>query len=149
MSGRPDGVPDRVALRRQAHVMRLREALDVALEQRDAAAGEAAAGRRREAELTERLASATAGLEQLTVRRTETLAARGADAGLIDELQDEVARLRGRSPIPPEELDWLRGRAETLAAVESGGWWRLRGRLLPLLRLAQRLRVAQRLRRPR
>ncbi|HUB76582.1 MAG TPA: glycosyltransferase family A protein, partial [Solirubrobacteraceae bacterium] len=38
------------------------------------------------------------------------------------------------------EFDWLRSRAATLAAVERGGWWRLRGRLLPLLRIASRAR---------
>jgi GT2 family glycosyltransferase len=38
------------------------------------------------------------------------------------------------------ELHWLREREATLQRIEAGGWWRLRGRLLPLLRLAGRLR---------
>ncbi len=39
-------------------------------------------------------------------------------------------------------LAWLRERHETLARVEAGGWWRLRGRLLPLLRTAGRVQRA-------
>jgi GT2 family glycosyltransferase len=38
------------------------------------------------------------------------------------------------------ELQALRACAQTLAAIESGGWWRLRTRLLPLMRLAEPLR---------
>jgi GT2 family glycosyltransferase/exopolysaccharide biosynthesis predicted pyruvyltransferase EpsI len=37
-------------------------------------------------------------------------------------------------------LEALRQRAETLARIEAGGWWRLRGRLLPVMRLAGALR---------
>jgi hypothetical protein len=37
-------------------------------------------------------------------------------------------------------LAWLHRRHETLCRVEQGGWWRLRGLLLPLLTLAGRLR---------
>ena len=46
----------------------------------------------------------------------------------LDELQDA--------------LDWLGQRSETLARVEAGGWWRLRGRLAPVLAPASRLRRA-------
>ncbi|MDX6677510.1 MAG: hypothetical protein QOE31_1562, partial [Solirubrobacteraceae bacterium] len=38
------------------------------------------------------------------------------------------------------ERDALRARAQTLDAIEAGGWWRLRSRLLPLLRVATRVR---------
>lgn len=40
-----------------------------------------------------------------------------------------------------ERLLFLQGRHETLCRIEQGGWWRLRGRLLPLLSLAGRLRA--------
>jgi glycogen synthase len=38
-------------------------------------------------------------------------------------------------------LLFLHRRHETLCRIEQGGWWRLRGRLLPLLSLAARLRA--------
>lgn len=40
-----------------------------------------------------------------------------------------------------EQIAWLRQRSETLTRIEEGGWWRLRGRLLPLLRFAGWLRA--------
>ena len=51
---------------------------------------------------------------------------------------------RARNEVPPEtaaELAWLRQRSETLEAVVTGGWWRLRRRLLPLIHLGGRLCV--------
>jgi O-antigen biosynthesis protein len=42
------------------------------------------------------------------------------------------------------EVAGLRARAETLAAIEAGGWWRLRSRLLPLLALYGRIRRERR-----
>jgi hypothetical protein len=42
------------------------------------------------------------------------------------------------------EVAHLREMAQTLAATEAGGWWRLRARLLPPLRLASRLTRRQR-----
>ena len=50
---------------------------------------------------------------------------------------EREARLRA-------ELDVLRARARTLDAIEAGGWWRLRARLLPLIRVAGRMRVLAR-----
>lgn len=41
-------------------------------------------------------------------------------------------QLRRRLQESATELDVLRRRADTLAAIEAGGWWRLRGRLLRL-----------------
>ncbi len=49
------------------------------------------------------------------------------------ELEAEVERLTA-------ELAPLRERDATLAAVEEGGWWRLRGQLQPILRPAGRIR---------
>jgi peptidoglycan/xylan/chitin deacetylase (PgdA/CDA1 family) len=75
-----------------------------------------------------------------------TVELRGAQAR-ADELRSalaareaEVAGLRERSVGTAEELEHIRRRAATLDAVEAGGWWRLRARVLPLLRLAARLR---------
>jgi GT2 family glycosyltransferase len=42
------------------------------------------------------------------------------------------------------ELMSLRERARTLDAIESGGWWQLRGRLLPVLALGGRVRSSVR-----
>jgi GT2 family glycosyltransferase len=57
----------------------------------------------------------------------------------LDRAEAELAQLREETAA---ELPYLRQRAETLDAIERGGWWRLRARLLPLLRLARRLREA-------
>jgi glycosyltransferase involved in cell wall biosynthesis len=46
----------------------------------------------------------------------------------LGELQDRLAAVEAKAT----------GRGETLARIEAGGWWRLRKRLLPLLRLAGR-----------
>jgi hypothetical protein len=55
-----------------------------------------------------------------------------------DPLFDAAAQLAGE-----ELVRRLLARDATLARIEQGGWWRLRGRLLPLLRLASKLRSAQ------
>jgi GT2 family glycosyltransferase len=55
----------------------------------------------------------------------------------------ELERLRERErviTVQLADLGWLREREATLRLIEAGGWWRLRGRLLPLLRLAGRVR---------
>ena len=58
----------------------------------------------------------------------------------LDAREAEL-REREREALAAEsERAWLRERADTLAAIQAGGWWRLRGRLLPLIRLAGRLR---------
>ena len=66
----------------------------------------------------------------------------------LSRMRDELARrdqeLRdARSQI--EELEvavaWLGQRAEILADVLAGGWWRLRGRLAPVLAPLSRLRL--------
>ena len=56
----------------------------------------------------------------------------------------EVQRLRETVATQEQTLAFLHQRHETLTAIEQGGWWRLRARLLPLLRLSQRLRVTSR-----
>jgi peptidoglycan/xylan/chitin deacetylase (PgdA/CDA1 family) len=57
----------------------------------------------------------------------------------LARLTAQVADLEGRAVDDPGELVWLRQRADTLAAVEAGGWWRLRGALLPVLRVGRRI----------
>lgn len=61
----------------------------------------------------------------------------------LDAREAELQRAQRQAQAPPvdaAELARLRDRSDTLAAIEAGGWWRLRGRLLPLIRLARRLR---------
>lgn len=94
---------DAARLRREAHVLRLREALDDLDDARESA------------------------------QRAVWMAAR------IKDLEAEVEHLARRGVAETSELAWLRQRAETLARVEAGGWWRLRGRLLPVIRIGSRL----------
>ena len=61
--------------------------------------------------------------------------------GLAPLLEPEHAE-RARLDELQETLPWLRSRAETLARVEAGGWWRLRGRLGAVLAPVSRLRRA-------
>jgi hypothetical protein len=63
------------------------------------------------------------------------------------ELEGELAELRGtlatqRAWIDEhaELLTYLYERHETLQRVEQGGWWQLRQRALPALRIVWRLR---------
>ena len=57
-------------------------------------------------------------------------------AGMQAELDDAQEELRRSESM----RTFLSQRHETLVRIENGGWWRLRRRLLPLLRVAQRLR---------
>jgi GT2 family glycosyltransferase len=50
-----------------------------------------------------------------------------------EDLRNEKEELRGRR-------EWLIARHEKLTRIEQGGWWRLRSRLLPLLRAADACR---------
>ncbi len=58
----------------------------------------------------------------------------------------ELIRLREAVSAQEDALAFLHRRHETLTAIEQGGWWRLRGRILPILKLASRFResIAQR-----
>ena len=69
---------------------------------------------------------------ETTLRQTQ---AHGA------QWEAEIARLRQALLAQDEALAFLHARHETLTRVEEGGWWRLRGHLLPLLRVAGRLRA--------
>jgi GT2 family glycosyltransferase len=55
------------------------------------------------------------------------------------ELALEAAHVAALEPVMTT-LEVLRQRHETLASIEAGGWWQLRARLLPVVRLASALR---------
>jgi glycogen synthase len=85
-------------------------------------------------------------LEQLLV---EALSLQSAEAGpLADALLEpelaqaraELARMAEAVAAQEQALAFLSRRHDTLCRIEQGGWWRLRGRILPLLRLATRVR---------
>lgn len=72
----------------------------------------------------------------LLAARAALEASEADHAWLIDE-RERLLEARDRML---EELRWLRERERALAAIEAGGWWRLRTRLLPLLHAATRAR---------
>jgi len=81
-------------------------------------------------------------VEAKGVEWTEAAWSNGELTGLINahrwrsELRSVQATLREHEAT----LAWLSDRHETLCRIEQGGWWRLRGRILPAIRLAQWLR---------
>ena len=58
----------------------------------------------------------------------------------------QVAELQSRNAYLEEKFEWLYNRHLALSEIERGGWWALRRRLLPLLRLVD---TARRLTKPR
>jgi GT2 family glycosyltransferase len=82
-----------------------------------------------------------AALADLEARAVAETARAGSAEVRAAVIEGELASLAS-------EALWLRGRAETLARVEAGGWWRLRGRIRPVLVAARALeRYVRRLRR--
>lgn len=65
---------------------------------------------------------------------------RRAENGLADA-RAEIADLKQALRAQGARMDFLTGRHEALCRVEQGGWWRLRGRLLPVMRVASRIRA--------
>jgi glycogen(starch) synthase len=66
-------------------------------------------------------------------------ARRPADALLEPELEQaraELSRLHEAVAAQEQTLEFLSRRDDTLSRIEQGGWWRLRDRILPLLRFA-------------
>ncbi len=66
-----------------------------------------------------------------------------ADALLEPELEQaraELSRLHEAVAAQERTLEFLARRDDTLSRIEQGGWWRLRSRILPLLRLAKWVR---------
>ena len=58
--------------------------------------------------------------------------------GGLDPLLAERASANGTGD--GELLAWLQQRSDTLDRIEAGGWWRLRSRLRPALRMVERVR---------
>jgi glycosyltransferase involved in cell wall biosynthesis len=61
-----------------------------------------------------------------------------------DQLRSDLARAAQTIHSQASALTVLNQRNETLRRIEDGGWWRLRSRLLPLLRIAAWLRGQRR-----
>jgi len=60
-----------------------------------------------------------------------------AHARRADTAEERLAGLERDLASLASDAHWLRRRAETLARIEAGGWWRLRRRVLPLLLAAR------------
>jgi hypothetical protein len=58
----------------------------------------------------------------------------------VAELEAERGRLERGLARAAEQVEHLERRSQTLSAIEAGGWWRLRARVLPLIRLARAVR---------
>ncbi len=56
--------------------------------------------------------------------------------GALRSADAELEQLRRAVTAQEEALEYLHIRHEILSRVEEGGWWRLRGRVLPLIRVA-------------
>jgi hypothetical protein len=56
----------------------------------------------------------------------------------LERVHGEYENVRQRVLSADAELEDLRQRAEALDAIFAGGWWRIRNRLLPLLKLVSR-----------
>jgi hypothetical protein len=96
------------------------------------------------------LEEAVAERDRALAERDRALAAAEADRARAEEAERErelaEARARAAAEAAEEgarrsatELAALRERNRLLAAIERGRWWRLYGRLLPLLRVVRRL----------
>lgn len=58
------------------------------------------------------------------------------DRSELDDARAEIERLTQAIAAAEETMVFLRERYLTLRKIEQGGWWRLRGRILPLIRAA-------------
>jgi glycosyltransferase involved in cell wall biosynthesis/GT2 family glycosyltransferase len=88
-------------------------------------------------------------LLELTIAKGAEWVVRARGDGELDDLLNarrnridraELASLRAAVGPGGQTLAFLRRRHEALSAIEQGGWWRLRARILPLLRAASKLR---------
>jgi glycosyltransferase involved in cell wall biosynthesis/GT2 family glycosyltransferase len=88
-------------------------------------------------------------LLELTIAKGGDWVAYARETGELDDFlharrnrveRVELIRLREAVAAEEEALAFLQRRHQTLSAVEQGGWWRLRARVLPLLRIASWLR---------
>jgi chromosome segregation ATPase len=104
---------------------------------------DSAVAREYEADLRSRLAAHAAQLREQRAQLDSLVAElESTRKTLLDrerEYQLVVSALqteRGDREREAAEMTWLRQRSEMLTQIEQGGWWRLRGRVLPLLRAA-------------
>jgi GT2 family glycosyltransferase len=104
---------------------------------------DSAVAREYEADLRSRLAAHAAQLQEQRAHLDSLVAElESTRKTLLDrerEYQLVVSALqteRGDREREAAEMTWLRQRSEMLTQIEQGGWWRLRGRVLPLLRAA-------------
>lgn len=58
------------------------------------------------------------------------------DRSELDDARAEIERLTQAVAAAEETMVFLRERYLTLLKIEQGGWWRLRGRILPMIRAA-------------
>ncbi len=91
-----------------------------------------------EADLRSRLEELGAVLEERTALLERLAAELETTRGtLLDrERDDQLALRESHTAAEPADVTWLRERSELLALIEQGGWWRLRARVLPVLRMA-------------
>jgi glycosyltransferase involved in cell wall biosynthesis len=93
------------------------------------------------------LGSARRLLERTRADRDANQRRVGAMRERLEHADDELELARGQiewleryAAGQDQQIAWLSQRSETLTQIEEGGWWRLRGRLLPLLRIVGWLR---------
>jgi len=96
----------------------------------------------------ERLTAETRRLEERERDLEQQARELGAHLAKLDEQVTRAWILEQEAEVAAAEKDreiaWLTERHETLVLIEHGGWWRLRGRLLLVLRIAGRVRRALR-----
>jgi len=103
----------------------------------------------------ERAGAENARLEQAVSSQEETIASQekaialqhsshGALCRELEQTRAENVRLEQAVSSQEETMAFLHSRHDTLCRVEQGGWWRLRGHLLPVLRLGGWLRALRR-----
>lgn len=92
------------------------------------------------AEVRRELRSRRAQREAEWMAEIELLSNRLEEAvGGLQDARTQLALAHGEIEGAEAELARLRESERTLARVYAGGWWRLRGRLLPVIELAKRL----------
>lgn len=89
--------------------------------------------------LEARLAAREAHLWELGARAEQLDANAAEHASEVSALRERTRMLEERDALRERELVWLHDRHATLTRIEHGRWWRLRERVLPVLRAAEKL----------
>jgi hypothetical protein len=131
-----DGVPGEADLMR-----RDLEVKDAFVAHAEALIAEAAATRER---LEDDGAAAQHALAEIHAEARRLHGAYAELARINAALVAERDAARRELDLVAPELAALRERSRALDAIEAGGWWRLRARLLPAIRLAARARRRRR-----